>query len=112
MPELAIGHVEHDSVIDLRPISVARKKTNSASGSMKFWMSHGQATRSTLIFSRVIHFIISERKVEPSADAVRERSFINGSRGHGVFNSHAGAVENYDFIVGDATDFLARDDFA
>src|SRR4030095_3364533 len=33
------------------------KNTNSASGSTNFLMSQGQATRSTLIFSRVIHFI-------------------------------------------------------
>src|SRR4029077_7101187 len=33
------------------------RNTNSASGSTNFLMSHGHATRSTLIFSRVIHFI-------------------------------------------------------
>src|SRR3989442_14398144 len=32
---------------------------NSASGSMNRRISHGHATRSTLIFSRVIHFIES-----------------------------------------------------
>src|SRR5437868_10819955 len=32
------------------------RNTNSASGSTKFLINHGQATRSTLIFSRVIHF--------------------------------------------------------
>src|SRR5215468_2632970 len=30
---------------------------NSATGSMNFLISHGQATRSTLTFSRVIHFM-------------------------------------------------------
>src|ERR1700720_1984433 len=38
--------------------SVSRgRKKNCASGSTNFLISHGQATRSTLIFSRVIHFI-------------------------------------------------------
>src|SRR3981081_4238095 len=32
--------------------------TNSASLSTNFLMSHGQATRSTLTFSRVIHFML------------------------------------------------------
>src|SRR5258706_4648487 len=35
----------------------AGTNTNSASLSTNFLMSHGQATRSTLTFSRVIHFI-------------------------------------------------------
>src|SRR6266566_516474 len=34
------------------------RNTNSASRSIKLRINHGQATRSTLIFSRVIHFII------------------------------------------------------
>src|SRR5216684_1771813 len=34
------------------------RKTNSASGSTNFLMSQGQATLSTLTFSRVIHFIL------------------------------------------------------
>src|SRR4029077_9565680 len=38
--------------------SVSRgRNTNSASKSTKFRINHGQATRSTLIFSRVIHFM-------------------------------------------------------
>src|SRR4029077_11115644 len=38
--------------------SVSRgRNTNSASGSTKFRINHGQATRSTFIFSRVIHFM-------------------------------------------------------
>src|SRR3954451_10927451 len=33
-------------------------KTNSASWSTNFLISHGQATRSTFTFSRVIHFMV------------------------------------------------------
>src|SRR4030095_3079719 len=88
------------------------RNTKSACRSTNFLISQGQATRSTLIFSRVIHFIASDRKVEISADPIRSRSFINCGRGHSVLNGDAGAVENDDFIVSDAAGFLARDDFA
>src|SRR5205807_6900075 len=44
------------------------RKINSAAGSTKCWISHGHATRSTLIFSRVIHFMDSLR-----GDRVRRR---------------------------------------
>src|SRR5207244_7713426 len=57
MTELAIRNIEHKSVSDFCPVSARGRKINSASRSMNFLMSHGQATRSTLIFSRVIHFI-------------------------------------------------------
>ncbi|MDQ2824345.1 MAG: hypothetical protein M3R29_02750 [Verrucomicrobiota bacterium] len=57
--ELAVRHIEHDSVVDLGPVRVVRQKTNSASGSTKCRINQGQATRSTLIFSRVIQFISS-----------------------------------------------------
>src|SRR4030095_13853554 len=99
------------SSIFVQSVSCGRK-INSAARSMKCWISHGHATRSTLIFSRVIHFMTSGRKTEISADAARERSFINGSRGYSVLNRDTGAVENYDFIVGDAADFLTGNDFA
>src|SRR5438552_19144084 len=45
------------SVMVAQSVSWGRK-TNSASGSTNFRINHGQATRSTLIFSRVIHFIL------------------------------------------------------
>ena len=58
MAELAIRNVEDDSVIDLAQSVFRGRNTNSASVSINFLMSHGQATRSTLIFSRVIHFML------------------------------------------------------
>src|SRR5438128_3531468 len=46
---------------------------NSALGSMNFLMSHGHATRSTLAFSRVIHFILMSM---PRANAGSALTFI------------------------------------
>jgi hypothetical protein len=59
-----------------------------------------------------IHFMVSGREVELSAGAVCKRSFINGSRGHSVFDRNAGAVENDDFIFACASRFSAGDDIA
>ena len=56
--KLAIWDVEDNALSDPRPVSVPGKKINSASRSTNFLINHGHATRSTLIFSRVIHFII------------------------------------------------------
>jgi hypothetical protein len=58
MSQLAVGHIVNVAVGDRGPVSIVRKETNSASGSTKFLISHGQATRSTLTLSRVIHFIV------------------------------------------------------
>src|SRR4026208_1931540 len=52
--ELTIRDVEHRAAVDLRPVGVVRKKTNSAR-STKCRINHGHTTRLTIIFSRVIH---------------------------------------------------------
>jgi hypothetical protein len=57
MPKLAIGHVEHSSVIDLRPVSIVRQEDKFRVSIDEFLDEPRQATRSTLIFSRVIHFM-------------------------------------------------------
>src|ERR1039458_10120425 len=61
----------------------AGTKKNSACGSTNLWMSHGQATRSTLTFSRVIHFMIqfgsqpSHRKRLKTAENKGFLTFLN-----------------------------------
>jgi hypothetical protein len=58
MAEFAVRNVEDDSVIDPCPVGVPRQEQKFRVGIDKFLISHGQATRSTLIFSRVIHFML------------------------------------------------------
>src|SRR6478609_3267880 len=52
--------------------SSAGANTNSASLSTNFLMSHGQATRSTLTFSRVIHFMLRLLWLGPRTSGVRQ----------------------------------------
>src|SRR5206468_11952583 len=82
------------------------RKTNSASGSTNFLINHGHATRSTLTFSRVIHFMIPGRELEISSDVACTRFFIHRRGGHGVFHCHPGAVKDDDFVVGRTSRFF------
>jgi len=55
--KLATRYVIDDPFPNAFPVGVARN-TNSASASMNFLISQGQATLSTLTFSLVIHFML------------------------------------------------------
>src|SRR2546428_8830469 len=74
MPQFDVFHVVGDSVEALNLVHhlVGLDENNSASLSTNFLMSHGQATRSTLTCSRVIHFMRSSilpcMRTPPSAD--------------------------------------------
>jgi hypothetical protein len=74
MAELDVLDVVGNGVEALRlpPSPSPGTNTNSASLSTNFLMSHGHATRSTLTFSRVIHFIL---RLLCSSSGVRENEY-------------------------------------
>jgi hypothetical protein len=57
MSRLTVRNIEHGSVIDFFPFGLTREKYKRRLRVDKIPDNHGQATRSTLIFSRVIHFM-------------------------------------------------------
>src|SRR5215470_5979869 len=94
-------------------------KMNSASLSTKRRISQGQATRSTLTFFLVIHFIslllyllkfsdgyvmdswqggIPGCEAQMNADTLLLRFFVDGCCCRDILQSHAGAIEDRDFI--------------
>src|SRR5215212_6734368 len=66
----------------------AGANTNSASWSTNFLISHGQATRSTLTFSRVIHFMLNLhlQRLYPRGHQVSERTRIPPCAGEITYN--------------------------
>src|SRR5262249_38943846 len=112
MPELAVRNVEDDSLVDLGPVSVVRKKHELCRWIDK--IPNQPRTRDAVDFDFFTGYPFHRLggEFEIISDSGRERFFINNCGRGGVFNCYSCTIKNDDLRFAGAPDFLAGNDFA
>jgi hypothetical protein len=110
--KLTVRHVEHNPVVDLRPVGVVWKKNKFRPRIDELpnqpWTRHAVDFD---LFPRDPLHSVSRRELEIRSNPGGARFFVNRHRRNRVFDRHAGAVEDNDFIFICAPGFAACDDF-
>ena len=111
MTELAVRNVEDNSILDLRPVGVARQKNKLGLCVDKISDQPGTSDSIDLdILARDPFHKVSGGEIKLRSNVRGPRFSVNHRRGNGVFNGDAGAVEDDNFRIVNATGLFAGND--